>query len=114
MGAWDQWDELLAQSAPDPLEVLTLAAQYDRYLNAIMSRAVPAARSAGYTWEQIGGAVGTSRQAVWQRYRTAWKETVPATLEWSPGPFGFMGPPRLIPGGPDHAFGDAKRGDEEI
>jgi hypothetical protein len=101
MGAWDQWDDLLAESSPDPLEVLELAAQYERYLTAIMARAVPAARSAGYTWEQIGSAVGTSRQAVWQRYRTAWEQTVPATLEVSPGPFGLPGPPRLIPGGPD-------------
>jgi hypothetical protein len=102
MGAWDQWDELLAESEPDPLEVLKLAAQYDRYLNAIMARAVPAAKSAGYTWEQIGSAVGTSRQAVWQRYRTAWRETVPATLTpAAPGLFGLWERPRLAPGSPD-------------
>jgi len=111
MGSWDEWDALLGQREPDPLEVLKLAAQYQRYLDAIMTRAVPAARSAGHTWEQIGGAIGTSRQAAWQRYRTEWKRTVPATLQATPGPFGFWAPPRLAPGMPDDPFRRAE-GDE--
>jgi hypothetical protein len=75
--AWDAWDELLGRAEPDPLEVIRLAAQYQRYLDAIQMKAVPAARAQGHTWDEIGKAIGTSRQAVWQRFRAAHTETVP-------------------------------------
>jgi hypothetical protein len=88
MGAWDEWEALLAQPNPDPLEVVTLAAQYQRYLDAIVERAIPAARNAGATWEQIGTAVGTTRQAAWQRYRFLLTNTTlvdPVVLPCPPG-----------------------------
>lgn len=77
MSAWSEWDELLAQPEPDPMEVIRLAAQYQRYLDAIQTKAVPAARDAGHTWEEIGKALGTSRQAVWQKFRGAFRPTRP-------------------------------------
>ncbi|HEY7105326.1 MAG TPA: hypothetical protein VH986_02890 [Acidimicrobiia bacterium] len=65
-----------------------------------MTTAVPAARGAGYTWEQIGRAIGTSRQAVWQKYRPL-LESLPATVRLPPARHGLWGPPRLVPGDPD-------------
>lgn len=41
------------------------ASQADRTLET----AVSAARAAGHSWEQIGDALGTSRQAAWERFR---------------------------------------------
>ena len=111
VGAWDEWDELLAQPDPDPLDVVRLAAQYQRYLDAIMARAVPAARSAGSTWEQIGRAIGTTRQAVWQRYRTAWKRSAPAELAPC-GPGELWSPPRLVPGAPSAFVEEAKAAED--
>jgi biotin operon repressor len=43
-------------------------------------KAVPAARASGHTWEEIGAAIGTSRQAVWQRFRGVHEKSVPMTL----------------------------------
>jgi hypothetical protein len=84
MSAWAAWDELLGQPEPDPMEVLRLAAQYQRYLDAIQIKAVPAARQAGHTWEEIGNAIGTSRQAVWQRFRGVLRPAV--TMPFQPPP----------------------------
>jgi hypothetical protein len=88
MSAWDDWDALLAQPEPDPLEVLKLASQYQRYLDAIQMKAVPAARAEGHTWDEIGKAIGTSRQAVWQRFRGVHRKTVPmqTTQPWPKPP----------------------------
>jgi|KBSMisStaDraftv2_1062788.scaffolds.fasta_scaffold2076453_1 hypothetical protein len=80
MSAWDEWDRLLAEPTPDPLEVIKLAARYQRYLDAVQMKAVPAARASGHTWEEIGAAIGTSRQAVWQRFRGVHEKSVPMTL----------------------------------
>ena len=80
MSAWDEWDRLLAEPTPDPLAVIRLAAQYQRYLDAVQMKAVPAARARGHTWEEIGEAIGTSRQAVWQRFRGVHRKSVPMTL----------------------------------
>jgi len=88
MGAWDEWDALLAQPEPDPLEVIELASRYQRYLDAIQMNAVPAARADGHTWDEIGQAIGTSRQAVWQRFRGVRRKSVPmeTTHPWLNSP----------------------------
>ena len=39
MSAWDEWDRLLAEPTPDPLEVIKLAARYQRYLDAVQMKA---------------------------------------------------------------------------
>ncbi len=107
MGAWDQWDALLAQPDPDPLEVMTLAAQYQRYLDAIAERAIPAARSSGATWEQIGSAVGTTRQAAWQRYRFLLGNTTLVDPVVIPCPPGGPAWPTLGPAPPGEATEEA-------
>ncbi len=68
MSAWDQWDDVIRRPDPDPLEVLRAAGMYQRYLFEVQDKAVKAARAQGHTWEEIAQAVGTTRQAAWQRY----------------------------------------------
>ena len=67
-GAWDAWERLIRSSDPDPMEVLRMAGTYQRYLFEVQDKAVRAARAQGRTWEEIGEAVGTTRQAAWQRF----------------------------------------------
>jgi hypothetical protein len=67
---WDQWQELLHSENPDLLEILRLGAQFQAYFSTIESETLQAARTAGMTWAQLGEALGTSRQAVWQRATT--------------------------------------------
>ena len=66
--AWDEWDQLIAGGDPDPIDVLRVAGKYQRYLFEIQDRAVKAARAQGRSWEEIAQAVGTTRQAAWQRF----------------------------------------------
>ncbi len=68
MSAWDQWEDVIRRPDPDPLEVLRAAGMYQRYLFEVQDKAVKAARAQGHTWEEIAQAVGTTRQAAWQRY----------------------------------------------
>lgn len=67
-GAWEAWERLIRSSDPDPMEVIRLAGTYQRYLFEVQDKAVRAARAQGRTWEEIGEAVGTTRQAAWQRF----------------------------------------------
>jgi hypothetical protein len=55
----------------DPLEELRNTWAFQRYLSALQERAVRSARADGHSWEEIAGAVGTSRQAAWQRWGAA-------------------------------------------
>lgn len=60
-----------AQFEPEHLgELSTLA----RELSAVIADVVISCREAGYTWDDIGAAVGTSKQAAqqrWGKYETA-------------------------------------------
>src|SRR4051812_47600616 len=67
---WDEWEALIRKDDVDPLEVLRAAARYQRYFAAIEREAIRSARGMGRTWEEIANAVGRSRQAVWERFRT--------------------------------------------
>jgi hypothetical protein len=74
-GAWDEWERVIRAADPDPMAVIRLAGTYQRYLFEVQDKAVRAARSQGRTWEEIGDAVGTTRQAAWQRF----SKVAPAT-----------------------------------
>ena len=63
------WNQVVTGPTTRPLEVLRTSAQYQRFFAAVESEAIKAAKAEGATWEQIGEALGISRQAVWQRYR---------------------------------------------
>jgi hypothetical protein len=52
-----------------PLDFLTeLTKTTDRLLEKLRADGVAAARAQGASWEQIGKALGVSRQAAWNRF----------------------------------------------
>jgi hypothetical protein len=65
--AWDNWERLRQDPEADPIEVLRALATFQKYFAAIEKEAVKVARSQNHTWQEIGVALGRSRQAVWQR-----------------------------------------------
>jgi hypothetical protein len=71
LSAWEAWDQLIHDRDTDPLEVLRAASQFQRYFDAVQGAAARAARSEGITWEEIGQALGVSRQAAWERFATS-------------------------------------------
>jgi hypothetical protein len=68
--SWGRWQELIHADDPDPLAILRLGAQFQAYFSTVEREALQAARGDGMTWAQLGEALGTSRQAVWQRATT--------------------------------------------
>ena len=68
-GLKDAWDR--ATSSIDPLEALRGARDLKDELQRLEARLARAALGAGETWETIGTALGTSRQAAWERLRRA-------------------------------------------
>ncbi|MDP8929894.1 MAG: hypothetical protein M3O70_15335 [Actinomycetota bacterium] len=77
---WAEFDRVLHDPASTPLDVLRVVGTYRRYLAAVEEHAVRAARRMGTTWEDIGAALGVSRQAAWQRLRQA-EEAVRAAAD---------------------------------
>src|ERR1700728_1547133 len=75
---WAEWESLLDARSPDLLAILRVGAQLQAYLAAVEREALKAPRGSGLTWEQLGDALGTTRQAVWQR-ATSWRDTPPAS-----------------------------------
>ncbi len=57
-------DELPA----DPLDALRALARTEAELDELRREQVAAARDAGATWEQVGEALGISRQSAWEYY----------------------------------------------
>jgi hypothetical protein len=63
-----------AVSDPDPLAALGATRALVGLLSTWESQLVAEAVAAGATWESIGGSVGVSRQAAWERFHTDVKE----------------------------------------
>ena len=57
-----------ATSDPDPLAALGATRALAALLSTWESQLVAEAVAAGATWESIGGSVGVSRQAAWERF----------------------------------------------
>ena len=57
-----------ATSEPDPLAALGATRALMALLSTWESQLVAEAVGAGATWESIGGSVGVSRQAAWERF----------------------------------------------
>jgi uncharacterized NAD(P)/FAD-binding protein YdhS len=55
------WDER-------PLDGLREARGIERALDKVMRDAVRRARDAGCSWTEVGDALGTSKQAAWERF----------------------------------------------
>jgi hypothetical protein len=68
----EAWES--ATEAPDPLEALSATRALSGLLSEWQSRLVAEATAAGATWEVVGGAVGISRQAAWDRFHRDMKE----------------------------------------
>jgi hypothetical protein len=52
----------------DPLDALRALARTEAELDELRRKQVAAARGAGATWEQVGEALGMSRQSAWEYY----------------------------------------------
>lgn len=59
------------QSHPDfPLEALEAVVEIRRGLESVERDAVMTARAKGATWDDIAAAIGVTRQAAYQKYRS--------------------------------------------
>jgi hypothetical protein len=65
----DAWERTVA--AGDPLDALRGARDLKDALSRFEARLAREALASGETWETIGAALGTSRQAAWERLRRA-------------------------------------------
>jgi hypothetical protein len=52
----------------DPLEALRVLTESEHELDRIRRRQVIAARAAGASWQQIGDALGVTRQSAWESF----------------------------------------------
>jgi hypothetical protein len=60
---------LVTESLPqDPLVALRVLADSEAEIDRIRRDCVRAARAAGASWQQIGDALGVSRQSAWESY----------------------------------------------
>ena len=71
LSAWESWDRLIHARGADPIDVLRAASQFQRYFEAVQGAAAKAAHRDGRTWDEIGQALGISRQAAWERFATS-------------------------------------------
>ena len=62
------WEE--ATGAHDPLDALRATRALAGHLSGWEGHLVAEATGSGATWEAVGGAVGVSRQAAWERFHT--------------------------------------------
>jgi hypothetical protein len=51
-----------------PLESITKLCRESFRIEKAMTELVLAAREQGHTWSEIGGALGTTKQAAWRRF----------------------------------------------
>lgn len=66
----NELDEVIATAeSPDPADGLRAAALLRRLAEQLEARHVTAARVAGWSWQDIGDALGVSRQAVHKKHR---------------------------------------------
>ncbi len=54
----------------DPLKLIAGIREGSRSLDRWQRKAVKAARKRGLSWDEIGSALGVSRQAAWERFST--------------------------------------------
>jgi len=59
-----------ATEAPDPLDALRASRALAAHLSGWEATLAAEATGSGATWEAVGGAVGVSRQAAWERFHT--------------------------------------------
>jgi hypothetical protein len=89
--SWQKWETLRRSADPDPIEVLQAVACFQRYFEAVENEAIKVARAQGRSWQEIGLALGRTRQALWQRVGSPkgeqivaarWKEIKESVEDW--------------------------------
>ncbi|MFW2383995.1 MAG: helix-turn-helix domain-containing protein [Acidimicrobiales bacterium] len=65
----------------DPLAALRELTRGEAELEAVRRAKVVAARDAGASWEQVGEALGVSRQSAWEYYSSAARSQLAANVE---------------------------------
>ena len=64
----------------DPIEALRELSRVDSELESLRRDRVEVARRAGISWEQIGEALGMSRQSAWEYYNRDARQTLKQTV----------------------------------
>ena len=73
---------LVTKSLPkDPLVALRVLADSEAEIDRIRRDRVRAARTAGASWQQIGDALGISRQSAWQNYTAEVRTTLSRNVD---------------------------------
>lgn len=65
----------------DPLAALRELTRGEAELEAVRRAKVEAARDAGASWEQVGEALGVSRQSAWEYYSSAVRSKLASNVE---------------------------------
>jgi hypothetical protein len=65
----------------DPLAALRELTRGEAELEAVRRAKVEAARDAGASWEQVGEALGVSRQSAWEYYSSTTRSKLAANVE---------------------------------
>ena len=65
----------------DPLAALRELTRSEAELEAVRRVKVEAARDAGASWEQVGEALGVSRQSAWEYYSSAVRSKLAENVE---------------------------------
>lgn len=64
----------------DPLSALRVLTESEHELERIRREQVIAARAAGASWQQIGDALGVSRQSAWEAFTAATRAALSANV----------------------------------
>lgn len=65
----------------DPLAALRELTRWGAELEAVRRAKVEAARDAGASWEQVGEALGVSRQSAWEYYSSTVRSKLAANVD---------------------------------
>jgi len=65
----------------DPLSALRVLTESELELDRIRSEKVIAARAAGASWQQIGDALGVTRQSAWESFTAATRAALSANID---------------------------------
>ncbi len=69
----------------DPLDALRALTHTEAELDELRREQVAAARDAGATWEQVGEALGMSRQSAWEYYAARTRSEIGANAAANAG-----------------------------
>jgi len=65
----------------DPLAALRELTRSEAELEALRRAMVEAARACGASWEQVGEALGVSRQSAWEHYSSSIRSKLTVTVD---------------------------------